>query len=243
MGLRAGMLGALHLVFPPRCLCCGENVSQEGGFCGICWRDLAMIRGLACDCCGVPLAGEEPSAVLCEECLSAPRPWERGRAAMLYAGTGRRLVLALKYHDRLDLVKPLGAMLLRACQPILEPDMLLAPVPLHRSRLLSRRYNQAALLSRYLARQTRLEHIPDLLTRCRATPPQEGKTALERAQNLAEAIRPTERFRAKIRGRHVLLVDDVLTTGSTLAAATEACLDAGAQKVSVAVLARVARDA
>lgn len=236
-----GLKGAMNLLFPPRCMACGEGLAGDAGFCGPCWRDLRVISGLACDCCGEPLAGEGEQA-LCESCATTPRPWARGQAAFVYSGTGRRLALALKFHDRLDLVKPLSAMLLKAGQPLLRPEMLVAPVPMHPSRLFARRYNQAALLSRALARQARLEHIPDLLTRLRATPPQEGLTATARQENVAGSFAATPRFKSRFIGRHVLLVDDVLTTGATLTACTEACLAAGALKVSVLVLARVARE-
>jgi predicted amidophosphoribosyltransferase len=121
--------------------------------------------------------------------------------------------------------------------------MLVAPIPLHWSRLFKRRYNQAALISARLAGLTGLQHCPDLLLRARATPSQEGRGRDARFANVQGAFTPHAARRAMIAGRHVLLVDDVMTSGATFAAAAEALLGAGAAAISVASLARVVKDA
>ncbi|MBS0564399.1 MAG: ComF family protein [Proteobacteria bacterium] len=234
----------LRAIFPPSCVGCGAQVASDFGLCGDCRRETAFIGGLVCDRCGTPLAGEdEGRPEVCDDCLSLARPWARGRAVLLYKGRGRDMVLALKHADRLDLVRPMAGWLARAAAPILEPGMVLAPVPLHWRRLLRRRYNQSALLSRALARAAELDHCPDLLVRQRATASQDGKGRDERHANLAGALAAHPRRRHHLLGRHVLLVDDVMTSGATLAAAADACLAAGAGQVSVLALARVAKDA
>ena len=244
--LERSVKNAVQMIFPPRCLCCGEQVAAQGGLCGPCWRETDFIRGLACTCCATPLLGEveglaTDAEILCDACAAAPRPWANGRAAFVYTASARQMILAFK-NDRLDLTKPLAQWLSAAARPILKPDMLVAPVPLHPTRLLKRRYNQSALLAQELARLNSLAYVPDLLARTRRTNPQSGSSG-DRARNLTGAIGLTPRFAQTIRSRHVLLVDDVLTSGATLTACAEACLAAGAAKVSVAVLARVARDA
>lgn len=239
----AGLKGALRVVFPPRCIACGSGVSDDFGLCGDCWSQTPFIMGHICDACGSPLPGDaDGHADLCDDCLAMPRPWVRGRAALLYRDSARRMVLALKHGDRLDLVPPMAGWLHRVAAPILQPDMLVAPIPLHRFRLLKRRYNQSALLSRALARRAGLSDCPELLQRTRATPSQEGRDRADRYANLAGAIRVSPRHRDRVVGRPVLLVDDVMTSGATLSAATEACLDAGAACVSIVTLARVAKD-
>ena len=237
-----GLQRALRLFYPPQCLACGEVVSHENGLCPACWRATPFIHGLVCDACGLPLPGaEDPSGapVHCDDCLRLARPWQRGRAAMLYAGTARRLVLGLKHADRLDLTTACGRWMQAATAPILRPEMLVVPVPMHWTRLARRRYNQAAVLALELARLAGLECCPDLLVRSRRTPNQGGRDLVGRHANLQGALALHPRRGGRVQGRHILLIDDVMTSGATLAAATDICLAGGAAEVDVAVLVRV----
>ncbi|MGY6537057.1 MAG: ComF family protein [Pararhodobacter sp.] len=233
---------ALDLVYPPQCLACDTPVQRAGTLCPGCWRDAAFIHGLTCDKCGVPLPGEDDGVpVLCDDCLAVARPWGRGRAVMAYDGAARHMVLGLKYRDRHDLAAPAGQWLAQRARPLLRPDTLVAPVPLHWWRLLGRRYNQSALLSAALARAIERPHCVDLLRRHRFTGTQDGLSRQGRFDNLSQAIRVHPRRVPAVVGRHVLLVDDVMTSGATLAACTEACFLAGADAVDVVILARVLR--
>lgn len=233
----------IHALFPPQCLCCGAETTSDFALCGACWRETAFVTGLVCDACGVPLPGGDPGDVAyCDSCLIAPKPWSKGRAAVIYSGSARRLVLGLKYGDRLDLAPALALWMADAARALPLAHALVAPVPLYWRRFLRRRYNQAALLSKNVAVKARADHCPDLLQRLRPTKVQDGMTREERHDNQRDAFAVTPRHRAKITGRSVLLVDDVMTSGATLSACTEACFAAGAQDVNVLVLARVARD-
>jgi predicted amidophosphoribosyltransferase len=236
-----GLQGLLGVVYPPQCLTCDERVTTEFGLCGACWRDTPFVTGLVCDACGTPLPGDDdPGHVVhCDDCLVTPRPWARGRAAMVYDGNARNMVLALKHGDRLDLVRPAAGWLFAAAQPLLQPDMIVVPVPLHWFRLFRRKYNQAALLSGALAKRAGLAHCPDLLMRVRYTGTQDHRDREGRMQNMAGAIRAHPGRVGRIQDRDVLLVDDVMTSGATLAASTQACLAAGARSVSVVSMARV----
>lgn len=238
------MQAALHLVWPPQCISCGAPVTTDFGLCGPCWRQTPFIVGLVCDLCGTPLPGEDTGQpVHCDDCLAIARPWHQGRAALLYKDNARQIVLSLKHGDRLDLARPAAGWMARAAAPLLLPGTLVAPVPLHWRRLIMRRYNQSALLSAAVARLAGLDHCPDLLLRRRATPSQEGRTRDDRFDNLSGALSLHPRRAARVKDRPVLLVDDVMTSGATLAAAAEACLASGATRVSVLALARVAKDA
>ena len=239
-----GMQDLLHLIYPPQCLTCDARVTTDFGLCGPCWAQTPFIAGLVCDQCGTPLQGDtEEQQALCDDCLTIARPWSQGRAALLYKDNARRMVLAFKHGDRLDLARPAAAWLLRAAQPLLRPNMLVAPIPLHWTRLLKRRYNQAAMLSRGLARAAGFEHCPDLLIRRRNTQSQEGRGRDDRFANMAEAVAAHPQRAQRIEGRHILLIDDVMTSGATFAAAAEACIAQGAIGISVLALARVAKDA
>ncbi len=238
------MQAALHLIYPPQCIACDALVTTDFGLCGPCWRETPFITGMVCDTCGTPLPGQDPDEVAqCDDCMTIARPWSQGRAAMLYKDQARRLVLQLKHSDRIDLARPFGEWLARAAAPILRPGMLVAPVPLHWFRLFRRRYNQAALLSAEVAARANLEHMPDLLRRIRSTGSQEGRDKGARFSNLVDAIQLHPRRARLAEGRHILLVDDVMTSGATLSAAAEACLSGGAIGVSVLCLTRVAKDA
>ncbi len=236
------MQALLHMIYPAQCAICDCLVMSDFGLCPSCWRDTPILSGLGCDLCGAPLIGEDPGyALQCDDCLERPRPWAQGRAAMLYDGLARGLVLRLKHGDRMDLARLASRFMARAAADILTPDMLVAPIPLHWLRLLGRRYNQAALLSKGVAKIAGADHLPDLLRRSRATSSQGGLGVAERFANLEGAFRvPAARQRA-IAGRHVLLVDDVMTSGATFSSAAQACLAVGASRVSVLSLCRVAK--
>lgn len=237
------MQRVLRLIFPPHCISCGEPAEAEFALCGPCWRATPFIGGAACDICGAPLQGDMvETRDRCDDCIVIARPWQQGRAALRYGGNGKRIVLALKHGDRLELVKPAVRWMVAAGQSILHPDMLVVPVPAHWLRLFRRRYNQAAVLATGVARSSGLECLPDALIRSRHTAVQDGIGRDQRFRNLVGAISPHPRNGAALSGRDVLLIDDVMTSGATLAASSEACLAAGATRVFVLVLARVAKD-
>ena len=237
------MQRVLRLIYPPTCLGCGELIDTEFSLCGGCWRDTHFISGAVCDCCGAPLIGDEAEVGdRCDACLTRPRSWSRGRAAVLYKDKARDMVLALKHGDRADLSGTLAQWMARAGRDIFRSDVVLVPVPLHRFRLLRRRYNQSALLAHDLAKQTKLPCCPDALLRTRRTQPQSGPGYEARLANLADAIAPNPRRMGQIADRVVLLIDDVMTSGATLEVCAQACRAAGARDVYILTLARVARD-
>lgn len=236
----------LRLIYPPHCMTCNALVEDEGALCGTCWAETPFVSGLVCDKCGVPLPGEadeDGERLLCDDCMSTARPWARGRAALVYQGNARKVVLALKHGDRTDLAQSAGKWLARAAEPLITPETLIVPVPLHRLRLLRRRYNQSALLAQALAQETGCDICNDLLIRPRRTEPLDGKSKSERFETLAGGITLNSRYKGLFKGRHVLLVDDVMTSGATLAAATEALLASEVREVSTVTLTRVAKDA
>lgn len=248
----------VRLVYPPQCLTCAEWVQSDFGLCPTCWRDTPFvgIGGTVCDLCGMPVlpdpdAGADDPAPICDDCTTLARPWSRGRTALLYRDNACRIVLGLKHGDRQDYARPAARWMARAAGRMLVgpdgvpetpmPPVLLAPIPLHWRRMLKRRYNQAALLALGMGRLMDLPVCPDLLRRTRSTRIHQGLTATDRFANMQDAIAVTPRHRGRIKGATVLLVDDVMTSGATLAAAADACLSAGATDVLVQTLARVAK--
>jgi ComF family protein len=238
--LRKFRAGLVDLLYPPRCLACMAATDAPHGLCPACWKETHFIAGAACAKCGTPLMGETVEGDLCDGCLRRPPAWDRGAAAVVYARAGRRVVLALKHGDRLDTVGPLAAWMTAAGRGLIAEADLIAPAPLHWLRLMKRRYNQSAELARSIGRAAGRPVAADLLTRTRATRPQEGMDRDARAANQAGAFAVTRRWRARLPGRSVLLVDDVLTSGATLSACADCLRAGGAARVDVLALARVA---
>ncbi|MBA3325537.1 MAG: ComF family protein [Rhodobacteraceae bacterium] len=238
--LRALKTSLIDVIFPPRCLACPEPTEAPHGLCPACWRDTFFIAGGACGKCGAPLMGAAGIDDVCEGCLRHPPAWDRGAAATVYDGAARRVVLALKHGDRLDMVGPLAGWLAGAGRELIAGCDVIAPTPLHWRRLVKRRYNQSAELAKRLGRLTGKPVVVDLLTRTRATIPQEGMNRVARAANQAGAFAVTPRRQGGVAGRAVLLIDDVLTSGATLSACADCLRAAGAARVDVLALARVA---
>ncbi len=239
VGLAAGVAGRLlDLLLPPSCLSCQRPVAGPIGLCPRCWPQLHFLSAPACAACGHPFSQPVPVGSLCGACLQAPPPWDRARAVFRYDQASKGLVLSFKHADRPGLARHVAPWLARAAAELLRDADLLVPVPLHRWRLLRRRYNQAALLAIGLSRITGIPCIPDLLRRQRRTPPQGQLNRRQRHSNVtaafALAVPPAE-----IKGRRLLLVDDVLTTGATVGECARLLRQQGAAAVDVVTLARV----
>ena len=240
MGLWQSLVDA---IYPPGCAFCDAETETAGGLCGSCWRETRFLKGCVCDRCGAPLPGEDAGPGLsCDDCLVVGRPWTQGRAALAYDGPARTMVLRLKHGDRLDLVAPAARWMADAGRAIWPEAPLLVPVPCHWTRRAKRRYNQAALLAMAIARLTGDDVACRALIRPARTALLDGKSQADRFATLDGAIRPHPRHGAVIRDRNVIVIDDVMTSGATLAAATDALMAAGAQEVRVLALARVLKE-
>ena len=239
--LHTGLQTALRLIYPPRCLACGGLVEQDHGLCSTCFGETPFITGLVCDLCGVPLPGTSDGVVHCDGCMTLGRPWKQGRAPLLYQGVARKLVLAFKHGDRHEIADTASHWMCSALPTALASDTLVVPVPLHMTRLLYRRYNQSALLAQAVAKRLDLGYCPDALTRLRRTASLDGKSRDARFAELSDAILVHPARAPLLQGRPILLVDDVMTSGATLSASTQACLSAGSGAVTILAMARVAR--
>ena len=241
-----GLRRLADLALPNRCVGCRAVIGPDGALCPACFAQLDFISAPHCDRCGLPLPTHraEPGddgVVICAGCLASPPKFARARAALVYRGLARDIVLMFKHADRTDLVRPLSHWLARAAGPLLHEVDLIVPVPLHRSRLARRRFNQAALLSQALGAAAQVPVAVDALRRVRATPSQGHLSATHRRRNVRGAFDVAERYRERFQGARVLLVDDVMTTGATLDACSIALTKAGAVSVDALAVARVLR--
>jgi ComF family protein len=216
-------------------------VTVQGQLCVDCFRLTGFITEPCCARCGVPFSSTAQGGPnrLCTSCRDLPPAFERARAALRYDGQARRLLLPFKHADRTEIARTLVPQMARAGAMLLRQADVLVPVPLHRRRLFLRRYNQAAILARGLARVVRKPALPDALVRRRATASLGAKSAVERASEVADAFAARASRVVRLVGRRVLLIDDVMTSGATANACALALLAAGAAAVDVLVAARV----
>lgn len=236
---RAG-IWSLDTLLPPECPLCGTAVDRQGALCAACFSRVGFISRPFCQRCGVPFAGQEQGASgLCPTCVAAPPVFREARGAVRYDRQSRQLILPFKHADRVELAPVLAAMMERAGADLLARADLLVPVPLHRRRLFHRRYNQAAVLARLLAKSIHLPAQLDLLVRRQATAPLDEKTPEERAQAVAGVFAVRQSRQTQVSGRSILLIDDVMTSGATANACARVLLEAGATSVDVLVGARV----
>ncbi len=233
-------LGALDMILPPVCMACRLPVERAHGLCPDCWSRLRPIERPYCERLGIPFGYDIGEGALSAEAIAAPPVFDRARAAVLFEDVARDLVHGLKYHDRTELVRFIGRMTARAGAELARDADVIVPLPLHRSRLFTRKYNQAALIAFEVGKITGVPVDPAALIRIRATRPQVGLSETEREANVRGAFRVPTAHRAVVEGRRVLLVDDVLTTGATASAATRALKRGGATRVDVLTFARVA---
>lgn len=234
----AGGLG--RLIFPPACPGCQTALSEPHAVCPACWSTLRFIERPFCEVLCLPFAYDLGPGFLSAEAIADPPPFRRLRAAVLYQDLAGRLVASLKYGDRTDLVPLMAGWMRRAGSELLDKADVIVPVPLHKARLWGRQLNQSAELARLIAHHSRTTYAPLALQRVKATKSQVGLGPQQRRDNVRGAFRVRDQRRFEVDGKHVLLIDDVYTTGATVSAATRALKRAGARDVDVLTFARVA---
>lgn len=230
---------ARDLIAPPLCLACRRPVASDGGLCAPCWRELRFIDKPYCSVLGTPFAYDIGPEAISADAIANPPVFDRARAAAVYTGPARDLVHRLKYSDRADLARWLGRWMVRAGRDLLTDADVILPVPLYRGRLWVRRFNQAALLAQAIGKLADVPVETSWLQRSRATDSQVGLTANQRKTNVRGAFRVCLPVDRDLKNKRIVLVDDVLTTGSTVEACARALRRAGAKRVDVLVFARV----
>lgn len=243
--LRGAGRTIVDYALPPRCPGCGVIVGEDRQFCLTCWSSLHFLDGPACARCSIPLpTALTGSVVECGACMADAPPFDGAPAAVAYGPVARTVALRLKYGRRTGharLMAQLMARPLAALGPA--GPMLLVPVPLHRGRLWSRGFNQAALVAAALARLSGAAHDPHLLVRAKATVALRGKGRRERERIVAGAFALAGDAKARAAGRHLVLIDDVHASGATLRAAARSLKRSGAARISALTWARVVPDA
>jgi ComF family protein len=237
---RAGLSGVVSWIVPPVCIACRRALGGHDALCAACWSQIAFIRAPLCDRLGLPLpfGGGAGETLISAAAAAEPPVYDRARAVGVFERDGvlQRLIHALKYHDRHDGRRLFTRWLQEAGRELLADADLIVPIPLSRWRLLRRQFNQSAILAQGLSRASGIPWQARTLVRTRSTPPQVGLTSQQRRLNVRGAFAVPGRARRHVQGRSLLLIDDVITTGATVEAATRALKAAGAARVDVLAL-------
>lgn len=231
------------IIWPPVSLLSYEPVSAHGQLSPADWSKISFLDRPWCETCGFPFQFPVGEGAVCGPCAARQPAFDTARSAFVYAPESRQLVLSLKHGGRVDGLAAFGGWMKRAGADVLEGADLLVPVPLHGRRLRQRRFNQSLLLARALTKLTGIRTDPHLLLRTRATPSQGGQSAKGRRRNVAGAFAVRPGRKATLEGAHIVIIDDVYTTGATLEACARALKRAGAARVDALTLARVVKPA
>ncbi len=228
----------LHFIFPPLCPLCKDVVDGENTLCPTCWPHIEFIADPCCDQCGLPLATASlHEKEKCISCLQHHFSFTQNRSAILYTQTSKKMILDLKHGHKLSIAPLLAQWMVRSGHKLIEKSDILIPVPLHWTRLLKRGFNQAAVLTQHIGKKTNTPYLLNTLKRVKRTPSQDGLSASARQKNVHHAfIVPNPQ---DIRGKSLLLIDDVMTTGSTLEACAKVLIQSGAKCVRTLTVGRV----
>ena len=239
-GVKSGVRKLGDLFMPPVCLACDRRVDEQGVVCPRCWSQIRFVEKPYCAVMGTPFSYDLGEGALSAQAIANPPPFDKARSVILYDEVARRLVQGLKFSDRLELAPWMARWMVRASDGILLDKAIVVPVPLHRWRLFGRRFNQSAELARHICLQQNLRYAPELLKRIRATTQQVGLGRRERDKNVRGAFRVPKDRVIDVKGRHIVLIDDVFTTGATLEACARALRRRGAAQIDCLTFARVA---
>ncbi len=242
---------AIDLVLPARCPMTGENVEDQGMLSGQAWRRLNFIAAPYCQHCGMPFSYDtqaqssqstQEQNLLCMRCVEKKPVYDTARSALIYDDASRDLILGFKHGDKTYLVKSFAMWMQMAGREFLPHADVLIPVPLHFARLRMRRYNQSSILAYELGKIAQIPCLPDVLMRVRSTPPQGHLDIKERHKNVRKAFAVRNKRSNEIKGKTLVLIDDVYTTGATINECTKTLLSAGAKAVHILTLARVVKN-
>jgi ComF family protein len=231
-----------RLLFPPICVGCRTIVAEPGTLCPTCWPRLRFLEAPWCAVLGTPFAHEMGAGAVSPAAIADPPPFARARSAVAFGGVAREIVHGLKYRDRTDLAPWMAKWMARAGAELLGDADFVVPVPLHRRRFFTRRFNQSAELARHLCVQRGLAFAPELVERVKRTRQQVGLERRAREENMRGAFAVPKAMRGRVKGARLLLVDDVYTTGATVKALSAVLVRAGAARVDVLTFARALRD-
>jgi ComF family protein len=231
----------LDATFPAGCINCSESTNTPGSLCASCWPAMTFLSDPCCYTCGYPFEYDSGQGSQCGVCLQSAPQFTQARSVLEYNKHSREMVLGFKHADKTDRCPAFASWMYRAAPDLVRKADIICPVPLHPLRLMKRRFNQSALLAIELAKLSSQKVAPDLLTRTRHTQSQGTLSVLGRHKNVRGVFQVTSKKVPSIKNAHILLIDDVFTTGATVNACSKCLLTAGAARVDVLTFCRVVR--
>lgn len=227
----------INTIFPPSCIACKATTRDVGTLCATCWNHINFITPPFCPKCSAPLEQYSDHDMVCGACMASPPPYNTARALMHYDKHSKPIITQLKYNDKTHFSKYIAEWLYPRFKSLIDPSDFIIPVPLHPKRLRMRRYNQSALIAKHLTEKTQnAQFAADALIRTKNAPPQTNLTYKQRIKNLHHSFECSKRD--DIKNKVILLIDDVITTGTTVSQCSKTLLEAGAKEVNILALAK-----
>jgi len=232
----------LDTIFPPRCFSCNETSGTSGALCFSCWNDINFITNNSCKVCDIPFEHEIERGTICGACITDGNNFNKAKAVFIYDDASKKLITRFKYGDKTYPAKSFAKWMANRGEELINEADIICPVPLHAARMFIRKYNQSALLSNLIAKNKPIRNIPDLMIRTINNPPQAAFSQKERHKNVKNIFAVKNRYTEIVKDSKILLIDDVITTGSTVNECAKALKTAGAKKVFILALARTKND-
>lgn len=232
-----------NIVFPAKCFLCKQVTLTHNTLCDKCWLKINFVSKPLCYKCGTPLVLSDNNNLLCGECILNDPPFSRARFACVYDENSSRLITNLKYGDQTHLASLLSKIIYNMGFELIKECDIICPVPLHKLRLLHRKFNQSALICLEISKRLfksgdHIKNIPNLLIKRKNIPPQASLKGRDRIENVKRAFTINKKYANIINGKNILLVDDVITTGSTVSACAKQLIKYGAKNVNVLAFAK-----
>ena len=236
-GIKKLLPKVIRIIFPTKCLICNDWCNEETSLCINCWKKIEFITNPQCARCGYPFDFNAGTKALCAPCNQNLPYFDRAFAIFKYSTISKSLIFKLKYHDQLHIARFLAQLIVNRLQDFYE-YRIITSVPLHSKKIRERLYNQSAILASQTAKLARLEFLPNILIKKRHDRPQSQLSRDQRKKNILNSFVIAEDYMNFIKGKNIILIDDVYTTGSTVNECSRVFKKAGCNKILVVTAAR-----
>lgn len=225
----------LNYIFPQSCILCFELIQSDQSLCANCWSKLNFVAKPYCNSCGRILPIDIAENINCLSCIKKKPTFDKARSIFTYDDVSKRLIHHFKYYDRTILAKTFTNLICNRYQNIIDQADLIIPIPMHRIKRIFRLYNQAAILAKAIATHSKKPISYEVLVKTRWTKAQTSLTKKQRLTNLFGSF--AIKNKSEIKDKNIILIDDVMTTGSTVSLCASLLKKAGAKKVIVITVA------